>query len=130
MLQMICFSGHNGHISPGIVNPSYTEYFFRKHKYACLQFIFFIQTEMVQVIEILPMEDKDSFILHGQYHVCHVSHGIDLVLLEYSGPVFYLLSWSPSHFKFFLQVTWPFSIFTPSDLEAKSLGEIPSDFSS
>ena len=44
------------------------------------------------------------------------------------GPVFYLLSWSPSHLEFFLQVTWSFSIFTPSDLEAKSLGEIPSDF--
>ena len=45
-----------------------------------------------------------------------------------SGPVFYLLSWSPSHLAFSLQVTWSFSIFTPSDLEAKSLGEIPSDF--
>ena len=41
---------------------------------------------------------------------------------------FYLPSWSPSPLKFFLQVTWPFSIFTPSDLEAKSLGKIPSDF--
>ena len=45
-----------------------------------------------------------------------------------SGAVFYLLSWSPSHLAFFLQVTWSNSIFTPSDLEAKSLGEIPSDF--
>ena len=48
--------------------------------------------------------------------------------LCFPGPVFYLLSWSPSHLEFFLQVTWSFSIFTPSDLEAKSLGEIPSDF--
>ena len=39
------------------------------------------------------------------------------------GPVFYLLSWSLSHLNFLLQVTWPFSIFTPSDLEDKSLGE-------
>ena len=39
-------------------------------------------------------------------------------------------SWSPSHLKFCLQITWPFSIFTPSHLEAKSLGEIPSDFGS
>ena len=31
-------------------------------------------------------------------------------------PIFYLPSWSPSHSNFFLQVTWPFSIFTPSDL--------------
>ena len=45
-----------------------------------------------------------------------------------TGPVFYLISWSPSHLEFFLQVTWSFSIFTPSDLEAKSLSEIPSDF--
>ena len=44
------------------------------------------------------------------------------------GPVFYLLSWSPSHLEFFLKVTWTFSIFTLSDLEAKSLGKIPSDF--
>ena len=53
--------------------------------------------------------------------------------LDLSGtpwPVFYLISWSPSHLKFFLQVTWPFSIFTPSDLVGKSLGEIPSDLSS
>ena len=47
---------------------------------------------------------------------------------EWPGPVFYLISWSPSHLEFFLQVTWSFSIFTPSDLEAKSLSEIPSDF--
>ena len=46
-----------------------------------------------------------------------------------SGPVFYLLSCSPSHLEYFLQITWPFSIFTPSDLKAKSHGEIPSDFS-
>ena len=39
-----------------------------------------------------------------------------------SGTVFYLLSWSPSHLKFFRQVTWPFSIYTPNALEAKSLG--------
>ena len=45
-----------------------------------------------------------------------------------SGPVFYPLSWSPSHLDFYLQVTWSFSIFIPSDLRAKSLGEIPSDF--
>ena len=45
-----------------------------------------------------------------------------------SGPVFYPLSWSPSHLDFYLQVTWSFSIFTPSDLRAKLLGEIPSDF--
>ena len=44
------------------------------------------------------------------------------------GPVFYPLSWSPSHLDFYLQVTWSFSIFTPSDLRAKSLGEIISDF--
>ena len=46
-----------------------------------------------------------------------------------SGPVFDLLSWSPNHLEFSLQVTWSFSVFTPSDLEAKWLGEIPSDFS-
>ena len=45
------------------------------------------------------------------------------------GPFFYLLSWSPSHLNFFFQVTWSSSIFNPSDLEAKSLGKIPSDFS-
>ena len=41
-----------------------------------------------------------------------------------SGPVFYVLFWTPSHLKHFLQVAWPFSIFTSSDLEAKSLGEV------
>ena len=30
--------------------------------------------------------------------------------------------------KFYFQVTWPFSDYTPNDLEAKSLGGIPSDF--
>ena len=40
-----------------------------------------------------------------------------------SGPVFYLLSWSPSLLKFCLQVTWLFSIFTPSDLEASHLAK-------
>ena len=48
------------------------------------------------------------------------------VLRTTQGP--FSMFWSPSHLNFFLQVTWPFSIFTPSDLEAKSLGEIPSDF--
>ena len=38
------------------------------------------------------------------------------------GPIFYLLSWSSSHLEFSLQVTWSFSIFSPS-------GEIPSNFS-
>ena len=42
--------------------------------------------------------------------------------------VFYLLFWSPSHLECSLQVTWPLFIFTPSDLEAKSFGEILSDF--
>ena len=40
------------------------------------------------------------------------------------GPIFYVLSWSLSHLEFFLQVTWPFSFCTPSDLDAKSLGKI------
>ena len=41
-----------------------------------------------------------------------------------SGPIFYHLYWSPSHLKFFLQVIWPFSIFTPSDLEAKAKSQV------
>ena len=47
------------------------------------------------------------------YYRCHTT----------PGPVFYLLSWSPSHFIFCLQVTWQFSIFTPSDLEASHLAK-------
>ena len=38
---------------------------------------------------------------------------------------FYILSWSLSHWEFCFQVT---SIYTPSDFEGKSLGEIQSDF--
>ena len=38
----------------------------------------------------------------------------------HAGSVFCLISWSPSHLEFYLQVTWPFSIFTQSDFEAKS----------
>ena len=74
------------------------------------------------------------------HRVCKVRNGYSYLLKKYDmwkttetrrkqdearpGPIFYLLSWSPSHLEFFLQVTWPFSIFTLSDLEA----EIPSDF--
>ena len=39
------------------------------------------------------------------------------------GPVFYLQSWNPNHLEFSTK-----SIFTQSYLEAKSPGEIPSDF--
>ena len=41
-----------------------------------------------------------------------------------SGPVYYLLSWRPSHLRFWLLVTWLLSFYTPSDLEAKSLCKI------
>ena len=44
---------------------------------------------------------------------------VNIVRYLESGPIFYFLSWSPSHLEFFLQVTWPFSIFTWTHL-AKS----------
>ena len=85
----------NSHISPGIVNPSNTEYVLGNINTHVGNLYLFIWIEMVQVIEILPMEDKDSFILHSQHHVCWCpgyarsqgisSHGIDLVLPGYSG---------------------------------------------
>ena len=47
--------------------------------------------------------------------------------ISYTGKMTSLYWFSP--LEVFLKVTWPFSIFTPSDLEAKSLGKIPRDFS-
>ena len=45
---------------------------------------------MAWVVESLPVEDKDAFILHNQYHGCWrpiegiSNHCIDFILLEYS----------------------------------------------
>ena len=35
-----------------------------------LKFLSFLQIDMTQVIEILPMEDEDLPSLHSQYHGC------------------------------------------------------------
>ena len=74
----------------------------------------------------IPIKISLKFVPEGP--VNNIPALVQIMAWYQPGPVFYLLSWSQSHLAFSLQVTWSFSIFTPSDLEAKSLGEIPSDF--
>ena len=82
-----------------------------------------------QVNDRLNFNDK-YFMIHDIFlPIYDFRDNQDLAVIDHAEPVSYLLSWSPSYLEFVLQITWPFSIFTPGDLEAKSLGEIPSDFS-
>ena len=74
------------------------------------------QPQCVELIE----QDMNIFVILLSF-TCRI-----FVVSE--GHVFYLQSWSSSHLQFFLQAIWLYSIFTPSDFEAKSLSEIPSYF--
>ena len=67
--------GYNFNKYPTLIN-SYitvlygTEFVFNKHLNIHLYFMSFVNTVMVQVLEILPTRDKDPVSLHRQYHGC------------------------------------------------------------
>ena len=79
---------------------------------------------MVQIVEILPLEDKNLFIIHSKNMAAHVfgnkrsqgiwSRGIDLVLLEYSGQM--CSGYSTKIGTFFIWfISWEWSEFPLSD---------------